>query len=174
MVSHSTRMENESCPIPPSRRGLLRMLIVLAAGLFMAGLVSPMLTISKFIVISNTFSVISGIHELWLGGRYFLFLLVGGFSVLLPIFKLYVLYRLTGQFTSEPGRLRRYLQLMHDYGRWAMLDVMVVAILIVTVKLGVVASIEVHYGLYLFGSAVLLMSGLTHWIARLLAPAPPA
>lgn len=153
---------------------MLRILIVLAAGLFLVGLVSPMLTISKFIVVSNTFSVISGIQELWRGGRYFLFFLVGGFSVLLPLFKLYVLFRLTGRFDSEPGRLRRYLHLMHDYGRWAMLDVMVVAILIVTVKLGVVASIEVHYGLYLFGSAVLLMSGLTHWIVSLLEPAQPA
>jgi paraquat-inducible protein A len=153
--------------IPQSRRGYLRVCIILAAALFVAGLISPMLTLSEFIVVTNTFSVVSGIYELFEGGRYFLFLLVGGFSVVLPIFKLYVLFRLTGRFEGEPTRLRRYLHLMHDYGRWAMLDVMVVAILIVTVKLGVVASIEVHYGLYLFGTAVLMMSGITHWIVRL-------
>ena len=46
---------------------------------------------------------------------------------------------------------------MHDYGRWAMLDVMVVAMLIVTVKLGAIASIQIHPGLYVFGAAVLLI-----------------
>jgi len=161
--------------ISAARRTRLRAAILLTAALLVAGLISPMLTISKFIVVSNTFSVLSGIHALFEEGRYFLFLLVGGFSVGLPIFKLYVLLRLTGTFESAPTRLRRYLRLMHDYGRWAMLDVMVVAILIMTVKLGVVASIEVHYGLYLFGAAVLLMSGITHRVLRLIeAPGQPA
>ncbi len=115
--------------MPRSRRIYLRGCIALAAALFVAGLISPMLTISKFIVVTNTFSVVSGIYELFEGGRYFLFLLVGGFSVVLPILKLFVLLRLTGTFEGEPTRLRRYLQLMHNYGRWAMLDVMMVVIL---------------------------------------------
>ena len=50
---------------------------------------------------------------------------------------------------------------MHDYGRWAMLDVMVVAMLIVTVKLGAIASIQIHPGLYVFGAAVLLIMLIT-------------
>ena len=53
------------------------------------------------------------------------------------------------------------LNLMHDYGRWAMLDVMVVAMLIVTVKLGAIASIQIHPGLYVFGAAVLLIMLIT-------------
>jgi paraquat-inducible protein A len=43
-----------------------------------------------------------------------------------------------------------------------MLDVMVVAVMIVTIKLGVVAQIEIHPGLYLFGAAVLLIMYITH------------
>jgi len=61
------------------------------------------------------------------------------------------------------------MHLMHEYGRWAMLDVMVVAVLIVTVKLGAVASIEVHYGLYVFGTAVLLLMLITKWVVHLTA-----
>jgi len=56
---------------------------------------------------------------------------------------------------------------MHDYGRWAMLDVMVVAILIVTVKLGAIASIQVHSGLYVFGLAVLLIMFITHQVVNM-------
>jgi paraquat-inducible protein A len=56
---------------------------------------------------------------------------------------------------------------MHDYGRWAMLDVMVVAMLIVMVKLGAIVSITIHSGLYVFGSAVLLIMYITHHVVRL-------
>jgi paraquat-inducible protein A len=56
---------------------------------------------------------------------------------------------------------------MHRYGRWAMLDVMVVAVLIMTVKLGAIASIQVHYGLYVFGAAVLIIMLITGYVVRL-------
>ena len=56
---------------------------------------------------------------------------------------------------------------MHDYGRWAMLDVMVVAILIVTVKLGAIASIQIHAGLYIFGTAVLLIMLITQQVVSM-------
>ena len=56
---------------------------------------------------------------------------------------------------------------MHEYGRWAMLDVMVVAILIVSVKLGAIASIQVHAGLYIFGIAVLLIMFITQQVVSM-------
>jgi paraquat-inducible protein A len=59
--------------------------------------------------------------------------------------------------------------MMHDYGRWAMLDVMVVAMLIVTVKLGVIATIQIHAGLYVFGSAVLLIMFITQRVVHITA-----
>lgn len=61
----------------------------------------------------------------------------------------------------------RYIQWMHDYGRWAMLDVMVVAVLIVASKLSVVAYVEVHLGLYLFGISVIMVMLLTNRVSRL-------
>jgi paraquat-inducible protein A len=56
---------------------------------------------------------------------------------------------------------------MHEYGRWAMLDVMVVSLLIVTVKLGAIASIEVHSGLFVFGLSVLLIMFITRRVVWL-------
>ena len=47
-----------------------------------------------------------------------------------------------------------------------MLDVFVVALLLVSVKLGVVATVRLHYGIYLFAAAVLLIQGLSFWLAR--------
>lgn len=157
-----------------SRREMkvLRYLLLLSAGLLLVGVTSPMLTLSKFILIKNTFSVASGVLELLEQGHFLLFLLIAGFSLGLPCFKLYVLFRmltfaLNGRPSTDKQQLYKYLHLMHAYGRWAMLDVMVVAVLIMTVKLGAVASIEIHAGLYIFALAVLLIMLITQRVVRL-------
>ena len=61
----------------------------------------------------------------------------------------------------------RYLHLMHNYGRWSMLDVFVVAILIVTVKLGAFADVEIEPGMYFFTSAVVLLMLITSLMVNL-------
>ena len=43
------------------------------------------------------------------------------------------------------------------YGKWSMLDVFVVALLLVIVKLGVLATVKVHYGIYMYAAAGLLI-----------------
>jgi paraquat-inducible protein A len=43
---------------------------------------------------------------------------------------------------------------------------MVVAVLIMTVKLGAVASIQIHAGLYIFAIAVLLIMFLTQQVVK--------
>ena len=52
--------------------------------------------------------------------------------------------------------------------KWADLDIMVVAIMVVAVKLGAVASVQVHGGVYLFGASVLLIMIITHRVVCLL------
>lgn len=81
--------------------------------------------------------------------------------------KIGVLFKLLTEKTIDNPKIEYYLHLMHEYGRWAMLDVMVVAVLIVTVKLGAIASVEVHYGLFVFGAAVLLIMFITNKVVRL-------
>jgi paraquat-inducible protein A len=152
-------------PVQDAKR--LRWLLLVASVLFLFGIFMPMITISKFIFISHSFSIASGLFELLRNGQLILFIVVSGFSIVLPIMKVGILFRLLSTQAEIKQRIKRYLQLMHDYGRWAMLDVMVVAILIVTVKLGFIASIEVHSGLYVFGSSVLLIMYITHKIVHL-------
>jgi len=161
-----TRSEQFS-NVPPHLSVVIRWLLVVVMACLVVGLIAPMMTMTKFYFIDNSFSVISGVYELFLNGQYLLFLIITAFSILLPMLKIYVIFRIVGKHTSEPRVLRRYMHLMHEYGRWAMLDVMVVAILIVTVKLGAVASIQVHYGLYVFGVAVLLLMLITKWVVKL-------
>jgi len=139
----------------------LRLMVLLACVLLAVGLVAPVITLEKFVLIENTFSVISGIYQLLLEERWFLFAIIGGFSVLLPVLKLYVLHRLLGRHCRNAEHLRHYLHWMHLYGKWSMLDVFIVAVLVVAVKLGAVAQVEMRYGLYAFAASVLLTMFIT-------------
>lgn len=153
--------------IPRREAYALLLLLLLASGLLITGLALPMLTITKLLMFSNSFSVLSGVYELWQNGHFVLFLIVAGFSILVPFLKIIVLFRLVLHRQIHSRSFDRLLHLMHEYGRWAMLDVMVVAVLIVTVKLGAIASIKVHSGLFVFGLSVLLIMFITRRVVRL-------
>jgi paraquat-inducible protein A len=143
-------------------------LLILATGLLIAGLVMPMMTITKLVFFSNSFSVLMGVNELLENGHYLLFILVTGFSIVLPVVKIGLLFWLLNFRHPDSEKMNKVLHLMHEYGRWAMLDVLVVAVLLVTVKLGAIASIEVHSGLYVFGVAVLLIMFITNRVVKLI------
>ena len=126
-----------------------------------------MLTITKFMLVDHSFSIVSGIWQLIQEHHYFLFVLITLFSIVLPIAKIILLFNLLQNKTHHHEHRKKLLHLMHEYGRWAMLDVMVVAILIVSVKLGAIASIQVHAGLYIFGIAVLLIMFITQQVVSM-------
>ena len=119
----------------PAESKILRLLVVVSAVCLAVGLTAPVLTLEKFFIIDNTFSILSGLVQLLEEGRFFLFIIILLFSVILPIIKLWVLFRLLGS-TKTNESLHRYLHMMHQYGKWSMLDVFVVALLVVAVKLG--------------------------------------
>ena len=131
------------------------------------GLVAPIATMNKFILVENTFSVLSGVLALFSEGQFFLFLLISCFSVVLPVLKLGVLYRLVSHNSTMREQTKRLLHWMHLYGKWSMLDVFVVAVLVVLVKLGAIANVEMRYGLYAFAASVLLTMFVTAHIVSL-------
>jgi paraquat-inducible protein A len=157
-------MGNSNSGIPgcfPIESRLLLLLLLITVVCLAVGLTAPLLTLEKFFIINNTFSIFSGLAQMLEEGRYFLFVVILLFSVILPVIKLSVLFRLLSSRASDSEALHRYLHIMHQYGKWSMLDVFVVALLVVAVKLGAVARVETHYGLYAFGSAVLLTMAIT-------------
>ena len=149
-----------------AKRHKLLIGLAVATILFLIGIFLPMITLTKFYIAKNSFSIISGLVELLKDGKIILFILIAGFSIVFPILKIGVLFKMLMAKSMSDAKLKKYLHLMHEYGRWAMLDVMVVAILIVTVKLGAIASINVHIGLYVFGAAVLLIMLVTHYSVK--------
>lgn len=144
---------------------LVNLLLVLCTSTFVLGIWAPMLTLTKLVWISNTFSVLSGTWQLASEGEYVLFALIGTFTILLPAVKLAILFR---AWNGDRGHrwAHRHLGWLNALGKWSMLDVFVVAILIASVKLGALASIEIHYGLYAFSAAVVLIMVATQIVHK--------
>ena len=143
----------------------LQIAVAINAVLFVCGVIAPMLTLEKFVLFSNTFSIITGITTLLEEGKIFLFIIITLFSLILPTAKLIVIFLVLRQKTK--AQLQRYLQLMHMYGKWSMLDVFVVGIMVVIIKIEGMIKVDLHYGFYIFTSAVIMtmvMTTLVSWL----------
>lgn len=154
---------------PLRRRGsgprhiALNLLLASAALAFGVGIWAPMLTLTRLVFLENTFSVLSGIQQLYLEGEYPLFVILGLFTLVLPVMKLTLL---AWAWNRPWSANRRWLRWLDVLGKWSMLDVFVVAVLIASVQLGPVATIQLHYGLYLFAASVIMMMIASHVVYR--------
>ncbi len=140
------------------------LLITIAACALAVGLIAPIITFKKFIFIQNTFSIITACWNLINQGQFFLFLLIATFSVVMPIFKLVMLTYLVVSSSKIGNSAKKTLSLIHRFGKWSMLDVFIVAILVVVVKLGAIGDVEKHIGLYAYAGAAILIMLLTNKI----------
>ena len=115
-----------------------------------------MMTLKKLLVVKNTYSVVSGAIELLNGGNVVLFILLFGFSVVFPVCKMVFLFRIWNAAFSDIDKVKRGVHIVSILGKWSMLDVFAVAVLLMSVKLGALASVQIHFGLYVFAASILL------------------
>ena len=114
----------------------------------------------------SEYSVWAGVVALWHENEILLALILFFFSIVFPIVKLTVLaYLWLIRLTDEQRTwLLRWLDML---GKWSMLDVFVVAILIVLVKLGPMAKVEPRVGVYVFTAAIAASMLTTMYVERL-------
>ena len=163
-------MENTDINIAndyPAEARLLIALLLVTVALLAVGMMAPIITLNKFVLIENTFSILSGSIELIKEDKFFLFIIITSFSIVLPLLKIAVLFMLVTVKDQTNANLHKCLHWMHLLGKWSMLDVFVVAVLVVTVKLGAIASVEARYGIYAFTAAVLLTMYITSRVVSL-------
>jgi len=151
----------------PKESKTIQFVLLITVLLFIAGIFFPILTITKLLVVSNEVSIVNGLIQLLQEQQYFIFIVIFLFSIVLPVLKLYYLFLLSARKAVEDNTYSMYLQLMHRYGRWSMLDVFVIAVLIMTVKLGVLASVKIELGMFFFTTAVVLLMIITSVMVRL-------
>lgn len=141
-------------------------LIIFCAGLLYSALTLPLFKVEKLVFWKTEYSVMQGVIELFKQGEYFLSLILFFFSIVFPTFKLVMLWAIWTKKFDDKGR-KRVLERLESLGKWSMLDVFVVAILIVAVKLGPLANVEPQIGVYVFAVAVLAAILTTVWVRRL-------
>ena len=138
----------------PWARTLINITGLFTLALFIISLFSPLFTLEKFYFFSNTVTLLSALFSLIDKGHTFLFLIIFIFSIVFPLFKLFVMLYI---WNSPAGTtLQNLMKLIHHLGKWSMLDVFVVALMVVSIKLDQMAEMKIHYGLYLFLTAVIL------------------
>ena len=84
-----------------------------------------------------------------------------------PITKLAMLW-IIWLFKFEKHVRSKILEALGILGKWSMLDIFVVAILIVAVKLGPLANVTPRVGVYFFSMSIILSIISAHWIEWLL------
>jgi len=141
-------------------------LLLVSAILLIFGLTLPTVTLKELVFWKHTFSILSGIQNLFKEGHYFLSVIIFLFSVVFPIAKLATLGTLW--FARLPRRKRLFLlRWLGALGKWSMLDVFIVAIMIVISMTSGLMSAEPHVGIYIFGASIMLSMIATMRMNRL-------
>ncbi|HYD83819.1 MAG TPA: paraquat-inducible protein A [Opitutus sp.] len=144
-------------------------LLALAFLLFASGVLLPFFHVTKFWMFDDAVSVVGGIYTLLLEGEYFLFTVLTLFTLVFPCVKLGLLAIIWTEREHNLTRVRRLHHWVEHLGKWSMLDVFVVAILIVAMKSAAVAELHIGLGLYLFTFSIIATQLASGFVARLLA-----
>ena len=133
--------------------------LVAAVALYLPANAYPVLQTSS-ITGDESHTILGGVAELWLDGSKVLALLVFFASILVPLFKMLVtagllvsVHRRSAWQLRHRTELYRLIELI---GRWSMLDIYVVALLVALVRLQTVATIEAGPGAVAFAAVVVL------------------
>lgn len=151
----------------PKQGILINLSLMLALACLVVGVTAPLLTLEKMYFFENTVSLVSTIKGLFIQKEWFLFIVIAVFSLVVPVIKIAGLVLILNLEYAKGSFWDKTLHVIEIIGKWSMLDVFVVALLLVSVKLGVLAKVEVHYGLYAFAASVLLTMILSFWLFRL-------
>ena len=144
-------------------------LLLLSLGAFMAGIFLPFTTVTKLWLFENQISVYQGLIVLWKSGELFLFLILFVFTVAFPFVKISAMLALWLRPQLDPAQARQLFSFVAHLGKWSMLDVFVVAILVLTVKSSGVASIRVGAGFFLFFLSVMLTQLASLWTGKVVS-----
>jgi len=134
------------------------------------GLFAPLMTFRQFFIFTDTVSLLDAMWLLLEEGHPLIFALVATFSIIFPVLKLIILF--ISSLELAAGHYRTLLAWIARYGKWSMLDVFLVAVVIVSIRLDTLADATVHYGLYAFTASIILSMLATSLVVRQLKYPP--
>ncbi|HMB77740.1 MAG TPA: paraquat-inducible protein A [Kiloniellaceae bacterium] len=157
-AAHRAEPEPEAAAqgLTGGRNWALGSLLVTAAASLLAGWIMPVMTVETLFVFNDQISILGACFHLLEDGELPLFLIVLVFTVIFPATKLAFAFDAWVRLRRADAKLLRSLHWLESLGKWSMLDVFVIALLVVVVKLSSVSDVTVHLGLYVFALAVIL------------------
>lgn len=153
----------------PRHQSFVPAALLLSSLLLLLGLSLPLLEAEQRFLWKtweSRYSVWAGVVALWHEGDYALASVLFFFSMIFPVAKLAALAVIWFVRLADAQRTR-ILHWLAVLGKWSMLDVFVVAILIVLVKLGPMASVTPQQGVYFFCAAIVASMLSTMYVTRL-------
>lgn len=142
-------------------------MLLAALACFFTGIFLPFTSVTKLWLFENQVSVFHGLVVLWNASEFFLFLILLVFTICFPIVKIGALLALWLYPGLTVARAKSLFHFVSHMGKWSMLDVFVVAILVLTVKSGGMASIKVQGGFFLFFLSVMFTQIGSSWTGRI-------
>ena len=134
-------------------------LLVAAVILYIPANVLPV-TRARWLGGAQDDTILSGVLYLWASGSWPIALLVFAASICVPLLKMVALGHLavSAQFGSSwrPRSLARLYRVVDLIGRWSMLDIFVIGILVALVQLKGLATIDAGPGALAFAAVVVL------------------
>ncbi|VVE28295.1 paraquat-inducible protein A [Pandoraea cepalis] len=134
-------------------------LLIAAAILYIPANVLPMMQ-TRSLLGNSSDTIMSGVIYFWVSGEYDLAIVVFTASILVPMLKLIALSLLclTTQRGARwnPHQRTKLYHMIEFIGRWSMLDVFVVALMVALVNIQSLAVIQAGPGIVAFGAVVVL------------------
>jgi len=139
-----------------TRRLTVTLLTTAAAVCLVLGLYLPTIKLTKLYVWTDEHSVFSAIYALYSDGEVFLAAIIGLFSVAIPALKLVYLIVISNLSTARPQRRENVFRRLEWLGKWSMMDVLVLALIIFYVNASSLAEASALAGIYFFTISVFL------------------
>lgn len=134
-------------------------LLIAAVILYVPANVLPMMKTSSLFG-SQSDTILSGVVYFWTSGSWYLALIIFFASIMVPLLKMLALALLlvSVQLRTrwQPVQRARLYRLVEFVGRWSMLDIYVVAVIVALVQLKALATIQPGAGAAAFGAVVVL------------------
>jgi paraquat-inducible protein A len=135
-----------------------------AVMLYLPANLLPVLRVQSSLKGGQENTILHGVVQFWQNGEYLVALIIFIASVMIPILKVLaiVVLCLSAYSGRWPRAMTRLYRVTDYIGRWSMVDVFVVAILVGVVQLGGVMTINAGEGAVAFAGVVLLTMLAAH------------
>ena len=136
------------------------LLLSVSLVLLFAGLTMPAMQITAFIFWRSEFSILENIQRLYDGDRRPAAIALAFCSVIYPAFKIALLFVLW--LMPSPARWRRgCVRMLRLLGRWSLLDVFAMTVLVVGSRAIFLVEAKPLPGIYVYAAAILVLMTVT-------------